>query len=91
MIGFNNDFWKPKWIQPADHAPQLWAAADSAGLALSEKSGGGVIISPTAIGLSCVVLSGVLAAGVALGYRLGHRRGAQVALADESPFFKLEH
>lgn len=91
MIGFDNDFWRPKWIQPADHAPQLWAAAESEGLALSEKSVGGVIISPTAIGLSCVVLSGVLAAGVALGYRLGHRHGAQVALADESPFFKLEH
>lgn len=91
MIGFNNDYWMPKWVQPAEYAPSLLPAADKAALALPEKPSEGMIVSPVIIGSSCIVLSGVLAAGVMIGYRLGHRDGSKVADSNDSPFFKLGH
>lgn len=89
MIGFNSESWRPAWVQPADNAPSLLAAADRAALALPEKPTEGLLVSPATIASSCLVLSGVLAAGVMLGYRLGHRDGARVMEANESPFVKF--
>lgn len=91
MIGFNNDFWRPKWVQPAVRPPTLLEAADRAALALPEKPREGLLISPVTIGSCFIVLTGVLAAGVVLGYRLGQRDGAKVAEANDSPFVKFGH
>lgn len=90
MIGFDNEAYYPKWIQPASAPPTLLPAEERAGLVSTaelERTGVVEISVSTLMAALVAAVATAVSAGV-VGYRVGIR-GQRVSQNDDSAYARL--